>query len=648
MPAGIPAPGSSLLGGGLRALISAPGFLIAFLSPGGLWHLAALSGFMALRLVQSRMAIPAVSRCLQSMTTAIAALGTLSLAVRSIVDFREHRKLGLYPFLTAACALAVIAGEALTAVEILWVLSIGTFVEQLIVEKSRKAVSDLLPVAPEKTFALVDGVEVETPVEAVKPGDTVVIHEGERISVDGVVLEGKALVDEAHITGRPDAELRGERDQVFAGTRVVQGTLFVRAEKVGEDTYLSHILKLVQDSLAKPARVESKADELASRLVSLGGLATAATLVVTQSLSRSLSVLLIMSCPCATVLATSTALAAAIANGARRGVLIKGGRILERTQEVDSLVLDKTGTVTMKTPEVLEIIPRAPWQEPAQILRMAAGAEVGSRHPLAGALLAAAESAGLEPERPVEAEVLLGRGVRSALESDIVLVGSSRFMAENGIDPTYFRAKAWKYESSGCSVVYVARNAKLQGMIVVGNPLRPETGRVIAQLREGGIESCALVSGDSLPVVRSLAESLGIEDHRGQLLPGEKAEYVAGLQAAGKSVMMVGDGLNDALALAEARVGVAMGAGGSEVAIEAGDVALLDDNLEGLVHLRYLSQRTFRVIEQNFWMATLTNSVGAGLAVLGLVTPVAAGLLHTLHSLGIMLNSSRILSVERH
>jgi cation-transporting P-type ATPase C len=168
------------------------------------------------------------------------------------------------------------------------------------------------------------------------------------------------------------------------------------------------------------------------------------------------------------------------------------------------------------------------------------------------------------------------------------------------------------------------------------------------RLKEGGIRSCALISGDGLAVVRNLAESLGIEDYRAQLLPGEKAEYIAGLQAAGKTVMMVGDGLNDALALAEASVGVAMGAGGSEVSIEAGDVALLNNNLDGLVVLRDLSHQTLRVIEQNFWMATLANSVGAGLAVFGLITPVMAGLLHTFHSLGIMLNSSRLLSVKPH
>jgi cation-transporting P-type ATPase C len=630
----------------LGTLLALPRFLLSLFMPGRLRNVVTLSLFLGGRLAGRWVPIPLLSQSPAGLTNAVAALGSLSLCWRSVEDIRRRSTFGLYPFLAAACGLAIFTGEALTALEILWVLSIGAYVEQLITERSRKAISDLLRVAPERAYVLVDGAEVETPVHSIRTGDTVAIHEGERIPVDGCVVGGSALMDEAHISGRADPRLRETDDSVYAGTRIIQGHLWVRAEKVGDDTYLSRILRLVEDSLGNRADVERRADQLAGRLVRFGGLATAVTLVATRSLARSLSVLLVMSCPCATVLATSTALAAAMASAARRGILIKGGLFLEKTREVDTLVFDKTGTITLETPEVLEVIPRAPWQDPSQVLAMAAGAETGSPHPAAAALLAAARKSNLSVEKPVEVEVRLGRGLRARLGDDMVLVGNAAFMAESGVKPSYFRARALGFEEGGSSVVFVARNGKLQGMIVLENALRPRCADVVAGLREGGIRSCALVSGDSGPTVRRLARSLGFEDHRAELLPEEKAQYVSDLQASGAKVMMVGDGLNDALALSEAHVGVAMGAGGSEVAIEAADVALLNNDLEDLLQLRYLSQAAFRVIDQNFWLATLTNVAGAGLGAFGLITPVMAGLLHTAHSLGIMINSSRLLAAD--
>ncbi|MCU0589809.1 MAG: cation-translocating P-type ATPase [Syntrophobacteraceae bacterium] len=629
---------------GLGTLLALPRFVLSLFMPGRLRNVVTLSLFLGGRLVGRWVPIPLLSPGPAGLTSAVAALGSLSLCRLGIEDMRRRATFGLYPFLAAACGLAILLGEALTALEILWVLSIGAYVERLITERSRKAISDLLRVAPDRAYVLVDGAEVETPVHGIRPGDTVAIHEGEWIAVDGRVVGGSALVDEAHISGRADPRLREAGDPVYAGTRVIQGHLLARAEKVGDDTYLSRILKLVEDSLGNRADVERKADQLAGRLVRFGGLATAVTLVATGSLTRSLSVLLVMSCPCATVLATSTALAAAMARGARRGILIKGGLFLEKTREVDTLVFDKTGTITLATPEVLEVIPRAPWQDPSQVLAMAAGAETGSPHPVAAALLNAARKADLPLGKPVEVEVRLGRGLRARLGDDVVLVGNGAFMADSGVDPSYFRARALRFEEGGGSVVYVARNGRLQGMIVLENALRPHCADVVAGLREQGIRSCALVSGDSGPTVRRLAHALGFEDHRAELLPEEKAQYVRDLQASGARVMMVGDGLNDALALSEAHVGVAMGAGGSEVAIEAADVALLNNNLEDLPRLLNLSRAAFRVIEQNFRLATLTNVAGAGLGAFGLITPVLAGLLHAAHSLGIMINSSRLLA----
>lgn len=625
---------------------SGPGFMPSLLSPGRLWNVVALSGALAYSLVRRFVMKLSVAQNPTSFIGMVASFGTFSLVSHSLLDIYNRRRFGLYPFLSVASALAIFMGEALTAIEVLWVLAVGTFVEQLIAEKSRKTIRDLLIVAPAKTFVLVGEAEIETAIEQVTVGDTVVVRDGDRIPVDGTILRGSALVDEAHISGRSEPQLRDINNHVYAGTRIVQGTLFIRSEKVGDDTYLSRVLKLVEDSLEVPTELENKADVLANRLVRFGTVATFSTLLLTQSLTRSLAVLLMMSCPCATVLATSTAIAAAIANAARRGILIKGGRFLESTEAIDAIVFDKTGTITLEVPEIVEVVTRAPWQETSQLLELAASAEIENNHPVARALVGQARKEGLQLAKDVRSEMLLGQGVRAEWDSEVVLVGSAQFMMDHGVNPSYFRAKAEKYQNTGNSVIYIARDEKLQGMIVLGNRVRPHTDTVMAWLREDGVACISLVSGDALPIIETLAASMAFDEFHAEILPDEKAQYIDSLRASGKRVMMVGDGLNDALALSKADVGVAMGSGGSEVAIEAADIALLDNDLEGLVKLRKLSHRSFEVIEQNFWLATATNLVGVGLSMFGIVAPVMAGLLHTVHSLGITLNSSRLLTMD--
>lgn len=646
LPSATAAPSSRRLPRGLPAVWMLPKLALGVLTPGALGNVLALTGLLAYSVVAKVVLRTPLVQSPASLVGITAVAGTVGLVRQSFHDLRKGKGFGLHPFLALASALAVAMGEALTAIEILWVLGIGSLIERLITEKSRRAISELLVITPTETFVLINGVEIEVATDRVAVGDTVVVHAGERIPVDGVVAEGAALVDEAHLSGRAAPELRAVDAYVFAGSRVVEGTLFIRADKVGGETYISRIVRLVEESLATRAEVENKADQLAARLVQFGTIATIATLAVTRSLTRSLAVLLVMSCPCATVLATSTALAAAIASAARRGILIKGGRHLEAVQKVNALVVDKTGTITGEAPQVWQMVTRAQWQEPLDLLQLAANAELGSRHPLARALRQEAENRALPLSGDISNEVFLGRGVRAQVGSDVVLVGSAAFLAEQNVNPAYFRAKADKFEQDGFTVIYVARNDHLQGMIVLGNQLRPGCEAVLDRLRKQGMEPQALISGDSEPVVRRLAETLGFDEFLAELRPEEKAVYVDRLEAEGRRVMMVGDGLNDALALSKATVGVAMGAGGSEVAIEAADIALLNNDLNGLVHLRQLSHQSFAVIEQNFWIATLTNLLGVGLGALGVVTPVMAGALHAIHSLGIMLNSSRLLRME--
>lgn len=614
------------------------------LSSGSIWNLVGLTGFLMVSLIRRFWFRRPLVETPGSATGILAACLTLALAVRTAFRWKKGGRWGLLPFLTAACGLAVFMGEALTAIEILWVLSIGEFLEGFITEKSRRTIGEALRGKVEKAFLLVEGAEVEVPVSQVHVGDVVWVGNGADLPVDGVVVEGEALVDESHITGRAQPEHRKAPDSVFAGTRVVEGFVYVRAEKVGSDTFLSRTLQLVEDSLAKRADVEKRADLLASRLTGMGAIATVVTFLVTRSLQRALSVALVMSCPCATVLATSTALAAAIANAARRGIVVKGGMSLERLNGIDAVCFDKTGTITSDVPEITEIIPRAPWVEEGSILQFAASAEKNSNHPMARGIMQEAARRGIAPGEAEEFESFLGRGIAARWGSQEVLVGNRAFMEERGVNTGYFRRRGEDRSRAGKTVIYVSRSGRLQGMIVLENQVRPGAERVIRRLRDTGVRRVDLISGDSSQVVEALGRSLDLDGYRGDLLPEDKATYISDLESAGRRVLMVGDGVNDALALSHATMGVAMGAGGAEVALVAADISLMKSDLLDLAYVRDLSHGSFQVIEQNFWIAILTDLIGGALGSLGLLAPILGGAVHIAHSLLITWNSSRILT----
>jgi cation-transporting P-type ATPase C len=523
------------------------------------------------------------------------------------------------------------------------VAGVSLFIEDYVADKSRRAIRESLAVTIKNTYLWVDGAEVEVPVSSVNSGHVVVVHTSERIPVDGIVVDGEALVNEAHITGRSVPEIRGTGQKVFAGTTVQQGFLHIRAEKVGDDIYLNRILRLVEGSLSQRSPVERKADVLAKRLTYFGTVATAGTLLLTRQISRALSVLLVSACPCATVLAASTAVTAGVANAARNRALIKGGIYLEKISEADCYCFDKTGTLTLESHHVTEIIPRVPTQDPSKLLALAASAQVHTTHPVGRAIVSEASRHGIEPTFQGVNESVVGKGVRMTLGQDTIVVGSLHWMEEMDINVNYFRKKTQHLMDRGCTVVFVAKNGKAQGLIGIANTIRPETEATLQGLRKDGVTQLCLMTGDMEPIARILAEDLSFDAYRASLLPEDKAQYVRELQQAGRKVVVVGDGVNDALALSQADIGVAMGAGGAEVAIEAADIALVDSDLMRLVNLRKLSHETMRVVEQNHWMAVSTNIVGVFLGATGRLVPLWGGLLHVTHSLVIMLNSSRLL-----
>ena len=581
-----------------------------------------------------------------TLVAGVSVVGAIPLFRHALEDLRQGKAMSLFPFLASTCILAIFLGEALTALEVIWILRVGMLLEDYVAERSRRAISEILQIAAKDTYVLVDGVEVKTAVEDVHEGDILAVHTGEKIPVDGIVLEGKALVDEAHITGRADSEIRRAEDRVFAGTIVQEGVIFIKAEKVGDETYLCRILHLVEDSLSNRASAEKQADILAGRLFKLGAFATVAVLLLTADPLRAFTVMLVMACPCATVLAASTAITAALANAARNHVLVKGGLYMEMVGKADYFCFDKTGTLTSEVPQLLEVIPRGPRQTEAQVLAMASVAEVHNEHPMARAIMEAADRLSITPQPHAVCEFVLGRGVKAKVEEDIIFVGNNKFMDEEGIDTGYYKSRSKKAVLQGHTVLYVAKNKRLQGMLVVANQIRSNAQAVIDWLRKDGVSGLYLGTGDTESVAKGIASELGFDDHRSNLMPEDKAWYVDTFENDGKSVVMIGDGVNDALALSKASVGIAMGAGGAEVAIEAADIALVDSELERLVTLRQLSHKTLEVIDQNYYLAVSTNIMGVLLASVGWLTPIMAGGLHIVHTLGILLNSSRLIRWE--
>lgn len=584
-----------------------------------------------------------VSESALSLTSVVAVAGAWPLLKHAWQDLKRGRHKSLFPFLAATCFLAIFLGEAMTALEVIWIMRLGMLLEEYVARRSRAAIRNILKLAEKNTYLLVDGVEIETPVAVLRPGDVVICHTGEKIPVDGVVIEGEALVNESPITGRAEHEQRMAGHKVFAGTIISQGVLVIKAEKVGDDTYLCRILHLVENALETKAPVETKADELATRLMRFGAIAVVGTFLITLDPVRAFTVLLVLACPCATVLAASTAVAAAIATAARHHILIKGGLSLEQIGSADCFCFDKTGTLTSEVPRVVEILPRDKKQSADSILAMAASAEAHNQHPVARALIEAARERGFEVTSHDRCEFVLGRGVRAEIKGDIVLIGNAVFMKEEGIDIRYFKRQVNEHIARGNTVIYVAKNKKMLGIITIANTIRPEAEDVLRWLRKDGTKELHLITGDMEPVARSMAEAFGFNDYKAELLPEGKAQYIKILEKMGKKTVMVGDGVNDALALAEASIGVAMGAGGAEVAIESADIALVDSDLKRIVMLRKLSKQTMSIIEQNHQIAMLTNIGGVVLGASGLLSPVMAGALHVIHTLGIFMNSGRLL-----
>ncbi len=606
------------------------------------WRFGAAAAVSAVVFVCKRLLNITLAETFFSPLGIAVALLTLPLISKALKDTAREKRINLYTFLGGSCLLAVFMGEALTALEIILITEGAEFLTEKITEKSRRSIQNILEVATKDVFILKDGVEVAVPVSTLQPGEIIVLHTGEKIPVDAVVVHGNALVNEAAITGNGLHISKTVGDKILSGTMLEEGLVQAEVSAVGDDTYLSYILRQVEDNLENRAPIELLADKLAHTLVNIGLVSTGLTILLTGSIARALTVMLVMACPCATVLAASSAITAALRAAARKGILIKGGRYLEKVAQTNVYCFDKTGTLTSHEPELTKILTYNDFTA-TQVLEMALSAELHNQHPLAKAIRHEAKKHRIKPVAHQECDFVHGKGIRAQVDGDEIFIGSYLYMLESGVIVTPFKGDGDELAKHGMMVTYVARNVQVAGILGFENCLRPELTETMNRLRNLGVEHMHMLTGDSKYAAEYIAERYGFDVCHHTLLPDQKDQIIRKLKDEGLEVVMIGDGINDGLALVSADVGIALGIGGTDVALEAADIVLINDGLSDLCGLRVLSQQTREVINQNFVLATGTNIIGAVMAALGYINPVMAGMLHIAHTLGILLNSSRLL-----
>jgi cation-transporting P-type ATPase C len=564
-------------------------------------------------------------------------------AVRTL---RGRTSTGTDALVTVATVASLVLRQNVVALTVLWLLTLGEFLQTVTLRRTRRAIQELLSVGEDRVWLLRDGVEVEVLLPEVAVGDVVVVYADHKVPVDGEVIDGEALVHQAAITGEALPVVARPGSPIYAGTIVTNGAVTVRALQVGADTVVGRIIRRVEQSQADRAPIQTVAARFTRRFVP-ASLATAAlTFLVTRDARRAMTMLLI-ACPCAAGLSTPTAISAAIGNGARRGTLIKGGAHLENAGKVGAVVFDKTGTLTLGRPLVTQVLALTDQFGPDQVLGLAASGEIHARHPLAEAVIRHTEERHIEIPLHEECEVVLGMGMRADLQGNRLLVGSPALLQQHGLI-IHDEARSWleRLREEASTTVCLAYNEDLIGILGVADAIRPEAPAVLARLRELGVERIVMLTGDAPEIAHAVADHLGIEEYHAEALPEDKLAVIRDLQAQGHAVAMVGDGTNDAPALALADISVAMGANGSHVAIETADITIAGSGLTPVPAVVLLSRRTLQVVRQNYALSIGVNILGLLAGAGGGLSPVLAAMLHNASSIAVVLNSSRLLRYE--
>ena len=545
-----------------------------------------------------------------------------------------ERRMTMELSMTIALISALAIGEFFTALVITAFVLGAEILEGLTVGRGRRAIQDMLNFLPQTASVLRDGQTLEVPTNTILPGEIVLIRPGSRIPVDGQVVSGHSFVEEAAITGEPMPREKTAGSAIYAGAINQNGTLQVRAERLGKETTFGKIIEAVEKAEHSRAPIQKTADRLAGYLVYFALGAAVLTFLITHNTRSTISVIIVAGA-CGIAAGTPLAVLGAIGRAAQLGSIIKGGIYLEALGRLDTVFLDKTGTLTYGTPLVTEINPVAGISEQG-MLQAAASAESGSEHPLGRAIVRFAEGQNIPVIHPDHFEYRIGRGVVASQNGEQTVIGNRTLLEEIGIELTS------RTNASQGTEVLVSRGGRYLGSILVTDQLRDSSAPAVKALTDMGIQ-VALLTGDTELVARAVAERLGIREVHAGLLPEQKTAFVAEQVKKGKTVAMLGDGINDAPALSEATVGVAMGAG-TDVARESADIVLIGNDLMKFVETVRIARNCRRIIFQNFYGTLIVDTIGIGLAAVGLLNPLLAAFIHVASELTFILNSTRLLA----
>lgn len=568
-------------------------------------------------------------------------VGGYPLIKHAYIDLRE-KAITADVFMALGVVAAAAIGEFRSAAIIAFFMLISEFIDSFTMERSRKAIKDLIDMAPKTARVKKGDAEVEIPVEEVKKGNIVVVKPGEKIPVEGVIISGRGSINQAPITGESIPVEKKEGDIVYAATINQLGVLFIKVTHTGQDTTYARIIKLVEEAESSKAPVQKIADKFAAYFTPAILAIAILTFLITWKITNAIAVI-VVACPCTVAIATPLAVVASMGRAAKKGIIIKGGRYLEALAKVDTIVMDKTGTVTMGDPVVTDIEGFADHDD-KEIISCAAAVERYSEHPLAKAIIKKAAEIGAAVPEPEEYRVVPGMGIEATVNGKRIILGSRDMLRNKNIVPSEGVEKyILEKEEEGKTALLLSHDGIVCGVISVADIIREGSIEAISSLKKLGFDEPIMLTGDNPRTANAIALSLGIKNVMAQLLPEEKVNKIKELTSKGRSVLMVGDGINDAPALAQAHVGIAMGAVGSDAAIEASDVALMRDEWKQIPDAVMIGRKTFSIIKQNLALGIVFNLVGITLASTGILSPAMAAVAHVMPDVLVFLNSSRLL-----
>lgn len=537
---------------------------------------------------------------------------------------------------------SLLAGKGLSALTIILLADLAELLTAYSMDRTRKAISDMLSVGEPFVWRKI-GLDTERiPLANLAAGDEIIVHTGEKISVDGVVTSGHALVDQSPITGEFMPVQKETGEPVFAGTLVKNGECLVRADKVGDKTAAGRIIRLVEEASHHKADIQTFADKFSAQFIPVNFGLAILVWFITGSVDRALN-MLIIDYSCGVRLSTATAISSSIATAARQGVLVKGGNYIERLSSIDTVVLDKTGTVTKGKPDITSVYSFESGIDEQMVVELASAAEERSSHPMAYAIVSYAKRHGYKVPRHGELKTILGRGVETTVGKNRIRVGNRRYMQECDVNVNALHEILHRMARRGEQVIFVARDQSLLGVIGVQDSLRDNMKKALNRLRNNGFDDIILLTGDVEQQAEVIAERIRVDSFLAEVLPENKSDAILKLQSQGIPVIMVGDGINDAPALAYSDVGISMGSTRTDIAMEAADITIIQDDPMYIPGVIRLSQRTMGIVKQNFAASIGINSAGLILSSLGFLPVFWGAVLHNVTTVGVVLNSARLL-----